>query len=298
MRVLHIDTGREMRGGQWQVLYLLEGLAGSGREALLLAPRSSPLYELARSKGLETLPLGVSTLRRLAGAAELVHAHDARAHTLGALMHARLLLVARRVAFPVQRNPFSDWKYARARRYLAVSQFVKGTLVAAGIDAGRITVVYDGVPPGAPAAGGDRIVAAASEDPMKGAALLRKAAELGGFEVQFSTKLSEDLRQAGAFVYITRQEGLGSAVLLAMAAGVPVVASRVGGLPEIIEDGETGLLTENTPGAIASAVTRLREDRALAARLAAAARRQVEERFSVETMVRSTLRVYDEVMQC
>ena len=45
------------------------------------------------------------------------------------------------------------------------------------------------------------------------------------------------------FVYITESEGLGSAVLLAMAAGTPVIASRVGGLPEAIEDGVNGLLT-------------------------------------------------------
>ena len=59
------------------------------------------------------------------------------------------------------------------------------------------------------------------------------------------------------FLYITHSEGLGSAVLLAMAAGVPVIASNVGGLPEIVEHERTGLLTENTAQAIANAIRRL-----------------------------------------
>ncbi len=122
------------------------------------------------------------------------------------------------------------------------------------------------------------------------------AAALGGFDVRYSTDLPEDLSSASVLVYVSEQEGLGSAVLLAMAAGVPVVASRVGGLTEIVKDGETGLLTDNTPQAIAAAVARLGGDGELAARLARTARRQVEERFSVAAMVSGTLEVYERVM--
>jgi len=95
------------------------------------------------------------------------------------------------------------------------------------------------------------------------------------------------------FVYITESEGLGSAILLAMSAGVPVIASNVGGIPEIVEHERTGLLIENSPEAIASAVRRLHGDRALAQSLAAEARRTVEQRFSVDRMVADTLAVYE-----
>ena len=88
-------------------------------------------------------------------------------------------------------------------------------------------------------------------------------------------------------------EGLGSAVLLAMAAGVPVIASNVGGIPEIVEHERTGLLTENSSDAIAAAIRRLQEDRLLAQSLAAEARRRVEQRFSVDRMVTDTLAVYE-----
>jgi len=81
-----------------------------------------------------------------------------------------------------------------------------------------------------------------------------------------------------------------------MAAGVPVVASRTGGLPEAVVDGETGLLVENTPAAIAAAVRRILENRDEARAMAEAARRRAESLFGVEAMVEGTIRVYHRVL--
>jgi glycosyltransferase involved in cell wall biosynthesis len=78
-----------------------------------------------------------------------------------------------------------------------------------------------------------------------------------------------------------------------MAAHVPVIASNVGGLPEIVEHERTGLLTENTPQAVADAIRRLQQDRALARSLAAEARCRVEQKFSIERMVTGTIAVYE-----
>jgi len=298
MRVLHVDTGRELRGGQWQVFYLLKGLAAAGHTSLLLAPRLSPLYEMASSQGWEVRPVGLASLARLSRRVDLTHLHDARAHTLAALAARGPWVVARRVAFPVRRDLISRWKYARARHYIAVSKHVKQTLMAAGVAAEKISVVYDGVPiPGA-SLGGSWVVAPATEDPQKGSALLRQAAALARLEVRFSDNLAEDLAHAAVFVYITHQEGLGSAVLLAMAMGVPVVASRTGGLSELIEDGRTGLATDNAPQAIASALKRVLDDRSFALQLAARARQRVQEQFSAEAMVRNTLQVYERLLSC
>jgi glycosyltransferase involved in cell wall biosynthesis len=115
-------------------------------------------------------------------------------------------------------------------------------------------------------------------------------------ELKLSTALERDLPSAAVFVYITHREGLGSAVLLAMSAGVPVVASRTGGLPEIVCHGETGLLVENRAEAIAAAIRTLLDDPARALRMGAAARRAVVERFTVEAMVRRTMEVYRQVL--
>jgi glycosyltransferase involved in cell wall biosynthesis len=181
-----------------------------------------------------------------------------------------------------------------------VSDYVKSKLTAAGIDEDRISVVYDGVPIGPvsdPCPGGP-VIAPATRDIQKGSELVKAAAAIAGVEVHFSTDLARDLRGAGAFVYITREEGLGSGALLAMSAGVPVIASRVGGLAEVVTHGETGLLVDNTPEAIAAAIGRVLRDSSMARALGAAGRLRAEERFSVERMVRETLAVYDRVLAC
>ena len=291
MRVLHLDAGKEMRGGQWQVLRLMEGLAAAGVESTLLARAGAPLYGQARARGWRVEALGLTSAVRYARKHDLMHAHDAHGHTLGAIVRGAPLVVSRRVAFPVG----SRWKYGRARHYLAVSQYVKQVLIQGGVPQEKITVVYDGVPL-LEEARGNRVVSPATADAMKGAPLAVEAARIAGVELTLSRDLETDLRTAGIFVYITHSEGLGSGVLLAMAAGVPPVASRVGGLPEVIRHRENGLLVENNAEAIAEALGWLLHDGVCARRFGQAARRSIGERFTVDHMVRNTMDVYRQVL--
>lgn len=290
MRILHLDSGNEMRGGQWQVLNLVRALGDS----TLLTPDNSPLMHAARRHGIDVHPMHMLSIASFSKRADVVHAHDARSHTWAATVTRGPLVVSRRVAFPVRQSLLSRWKYRRPDHFLAVSEYVKQTLVAADVPESKISVVYDGVELAADVSAGERILAVATADPMKGADLLERAAALGGFGVHNSTDLPADLASASVFVYITRSEGLGSAALLAMAAGVPVVGSRVGGLPEVIDHMKTGVLTENTPEAIAEAV-------ALALRhrdeMSRNARRAVEERFTVRHMVERTCEAYRRVLR-
>ncbi|MBX5496986.1 MAG: glycosyltransferase family 4 protein [Bryobacteraceae bacterium] len=300
MRILHLDSGAGMRGGQWQVYHLLRGLARAGHSVLLLAPPSSPLFEKAAAKGLAVEPLSWSRLLARSAAFDLVHAHDARSHTLAALFSRAPLLVSRRVAFPVKGTWASRWKYGRPVHYIAISETVKECLRAAGLPETRISVVFDGVElpdtPGFSEHG--PILTLASEDPGKGAALVQEAARLAGVAVKPSSDLPRDLRNARLFVYVSEQEGLGSAALLAMAAGVPVVASAVGGLREIVIDGFTGFVTENRPECIAAVMKRALTDVEACRNISRLARRQVEEKFSLEAMVMGTLSVYEKVLSC
>ncbi len=295
MRILHLDSGLAMRGGQWQTLRLAEGLSRSGHRVTVLSPKGSPCLEMARQAGLDAEPLTAASVRELSHHADLTHAHDARSHTTAALLSAAPLIVSRRVSFPV-RGGLSRWKYASPRHFIAVSNFVKDVLIEAGVGSEKISVVYDGVPLLTASTAGDRIVAPDSSDPQKGTALAAEAAGLAGAPLHLSTDLERDLPGAGLFVYITHSEGLGSAILLAMSAGVPVVASRVGGIPEIIEHERSGLLVANDPEQIAQAIRRLNEDRAFARLLAARARQSVEQRFSIPAMVAATARVYERVI--
>lgn len=293
MRVLHLDTGRLMRGGQHQALLLVQALNARGVECALLGPAASPLLKRARKAGIETGVLTPFGLRRAARGYDLIHCHDARAHTLAALLAPAPFAVSRRVDFPIQTHWLSRWKYRRAALFLAVSQAARRRLEEAGVPEAKIAVVYDGVavPPRISTLDGD-IIAPASEDPRKGAALVRRAAA----GVRFSEDLLRDLPRARALVYISESEGLGSAALLAMAHGVPVIASRTGGLPEIVIDGVNGFLVENDPAAITEAAARLAEDRELAARLGAAGRRLVEEQFTIERMAERTIEAYRTVL--
>ena len=290
MRILHIDTGVTMRGGQWQVLLLARGLRSQGVAQGFLA-RGELLARL-QAEGFEASEASWGSVRR-AGAAAITHAHDARAHTWAALGLRRPLVVSRRVAFPVKRGLLSRLKYRRVDLFLAVSKFVAGRLAEAGVEAKRVRVVYDGAEPAARVSLRPRsiILAPQFDDPKKGSVILNET----GLTVKYSTDLVADLADAKVFVYLTFEEGLGSGALLAQAAGVPVVASRVGGLPEIVEHEETGLLTENEPEAVRRAVERILYDPALHRRLAINALQRFEERFTVERMVEATLAAYREL---
>jgi glycosyltransferase involved in cell wall biosynthesis len=276
---------------------LIRGLIAAGHRARLLAPAGSQLKQAAEAQQVDVQALGLGRLLRAAAGVDLVHVHDARAHTTAVLLR-KPMVVSRRVAFPVGRNIASRWKYGRATHYIAVSQCVKRVLIDAGVDAQKISVVYDGVPVDSwpKTRERSRVLAVDLEDPAKGKKIIEEAAALADIPVHFSDNLIRDLPEAAVFVYITDLEGLGSAVLLAMAAGAPVVASRVGGLPEIVEDGVTGLLTSNEPQAVAKQIQRLLTDRPLALRLAARARSRVEKEFSLDRMVSETLRVYERIL--
>jgi glycosyltransferase involved in cell wall biosynthesis len=278
----------------------VERLAGEGAEATLAARRGSPLFEAAAKAGCRVEALGPARVASLARRNDLVHAHDSRAHTIAALAGGAPLVVSRRVAFGGARGAAASWKYGRAARYIAISEFVKATLVERGVPAEKIDVVYDGVPllQRRETLRPVRIVAPANaDDPDKGAALAAEAARQAGVEVEFSETLERDLPGASLFLYVTRSEGLGSGALLAMSAGAAVIASKVGGLPEVIRHGENGWLVENDVEAIAAALRRLAGDAELTRRLGAEARRTVEERFTVERMVRRTMEVYRRMLQ-
>jgi glycosyltransferase involved in cell wall biosynthesis len=87
------------------------------------------------------------------------------------------------------------------------------------------------------------------------------------------------------------QDGIPTVVLEAMTVGLPVVATTVSGIPEAIEDGETGLLVgPRDPRALADALARVLADDALAERLASKARRRIEERFNLRENAKRLVR--------
>ncbi len=93
-------------------------------------------------------------------------------------------------------------------------------------------------------------------------------------------------------------EGLGTSLLDAMACGKPVVATTVGGIPEVVVHEETGLLVPpRDPPAMAAAMVRLLADRGLRQQMGEAGLARVRTHFSAEAMVQHTLRVYQQVVR-
>jgi glycosyltransferase involved in cell wall biosynthesis len=128
-------------------------------------------------------------------------------------------------------------------------------------------------------------------------ALERQIKDLGLERHVFLTGFRDDAvgltKSCDLFVMSSVTEGLGSAMLDAMACERPVVASATGGIPEAVEDDVTGILVP--PGdeaALAKAIVRVLRDSELQKRLGAAGRERVVRDFSVERMVRGTLEVY------
>jgi glycosyltransferase involved in cell wall biosynthesis len=123
---------------------------------------------------------------------------------------------------------------------------------------------------------------------------------LGGAVVftGFRSDVPELLRVMDCFVLAsTRTEGVPQSLLQSFAAGVPVVASAIGGIPEVVTDGKTGLLVPpEDAAALARAVEAVLGDRAGAAARSRAARHLVEERFSHAAAVSRLLALYDDVI--
>jgi len=102
------------------------------------------------------------------------------------------------------------------------------------------------------------------------------------------------LARASFFVLSSISEGVSLTLLEAMARGLPVAATAVGGNPEVVAEGETGLLTPaRDPARMAQAMLALHRDRALRARMGDAARRRVEAHFDIRGMVSRYEALYD-----
>lgn len=106
------------------------------------------------------------------------------------------------------------------------------------------------------------------------------------------------LNQMDVFILPSLEEGLGIAILEAMASGVPVVATSVGGIPEIVIHGETGILVEpKNPKALAEATISLLNNSTKAKRISRRAREMVVEKFSLDGAVHRLLKEYRQCLE-
>ncbi|MEZ4651191.1 MAG: glycosyltransferase family 4 protein [Candidatus Eisenbacteria bacterium] len=364
MKVLHIDTGREWRGGQQQVLYLTRGLEERGVTSVVATPKGSPLFRKLRAQDLPVIeipyhshyaPRTIRSVQRILADRtwNVMHMHTAHAHTLGFLslklpppraFQKPTFVVSRRVDFVPHRDPVTRLKYTMNNQsFVCVSEAVRQILIEYGIPGRSAFVVRSGVT--MPARGHDNVkwrnkrrdTLGVPKDvfllgaighlvPHKGHRHLIKALSLvrktradvhlvligeGELEKELRTLVEEEgltpfVHFAGyrpsaskyvaafdLYVHPSVEEGLGTSILDAGAGGVPVVATRAGGIPETIQDGVTGLLVPPADAEeLARAILELADDPARRTEMAIAAREWVRTSRSDERMVEETLNVY------
>jgi glycosyltransferase involved in cell wall biosynthesis len=266
---------------------------------------------------------------------DVVHAHDARAHAiaLGALIGAGVpLVVTRRVPF----TPRGRLKYgSRVAHFIAISHAVRSALHRGGVADSRSSVVYSGVPSPTPGTRRDwrqeagwpadtvlcGVVGAMTAE--KGIARLTEIAAaispavrarlrlvlLGGssvgagsfggvvaYRVGFVDAIYDAMAGLDMLWHPSGAEGLGTAVIDAMALGVPPVAFATGGLVELVEPGVSGLLAPSDDTvAFAREVERLATDGGLRRRLAEGGRARAAQ-FDVRRMVEGTNAVYEKII--
>ncbi len=155
---LFVDLETEWRGGQSQALLLLKGLYERGHAAELIAVKGSALGRRARREGIYVHSVN-SNMKRLRAAVlirsvlsdgriELVHVNEPHALTAAWLAgaHRRVpLLVSRRVANPIKKGPLALGRYLAAERILAITEFVKKSVLESGVPAEFVQVVNEGV---------------------------------------------------------------------------------------------------------------------------------------------------------
>ncbi len=182
---LHVDLGRQWRGGQSQALLAIEGLRSRNHEAELVALRGSPLAERARSAGVTVHEASSSPALLMAAGAireqqrrasfDVVHCHDANGLTAAwiARAHRRSKVIAsRRVAYPLSGNPLARARYISAAEIAAVSRFVAESVIGCGVGEDHVAVVYDGVEIPPPPSPSERAAARAEWNIPPGAPLL------------------------------------------------------------------------------------------------------------------------------
>jgi len=135
-------------------------------------------------------------------------------------------------------------------------------------------------------------------DGMLKEALIKETKDLGiEGNVAFwgmRTDIPDLLKEFDVFVQPSLTEGISLTILEAMAAGLPVVATNVGGNPEVVLEGQTGFLVPSqNPKAMAEAILKFHADKNLAGRFGEAGRKRVEEKFDLNKMVSAYGRVYN-----
>ena len=370
--IFHLDDGKELRGGQRQLMYLVKELNKLGHSNYVVCRKGSPLERTSQRKGFKTIALPYffewdpvsalllnRTIRDISGACPLceppiLHAHTSHTAAVSYLASFTLYCVRiahRRVDFVPGRGLSSKFKYEKAHRVIAISRPVKDIMLSLGLSGNKISVVNStvdleetpwenggferyradarraiaakfGIPAEAPWIG-SLIALVPHKDPenfVRAAALVIEKHPEVRFLIAGTRELAADVRRLvrilniedrvhllgyydnpyellsalDIFVLPSCEEGMGSVLIEAMNSRLPIVATRAGGITDVIEDRANGLIVNiKDPAGLAAAQIELLEDSPLKHRLADEGHRRRLD-FSSPKMAELTLKIYEQ----
>lgn len=358
MKVLHIDTGREWRGGQRQALFLHEGLLKSGIHSALVCNADGELCKKNVS-GLIPLPFKgeadtgfITELRKVIRKLkpDIVHTHDAHSLTpalvTGLTDRSFRLINTRRVDFSINKGFFSRKKYDNSRvdRVVAISKAIARMLADDGVKPSKIPVIYSGVrfpesinyskvlelrekyglTPETYVAGcvanmadhKDHFTLLKGYDKFSKIVPDTKLILVGDGplldEVRhfaeslpcsdsvifagYSDYVYEHIGLFDVFCMSSKTEGLCTSIIDAFFMGRPVVATKAGGIPELVKHKFNGLLSEvGDAEEFAENLLEVYDDMPLEAKFSANAYHTAL-KFSDGTMVTNYIRLYSELI--
>ncbi len=362
MKVLHLSSESSWRGGEQQIIYLVEETRKLGVDAIVGCKEGSVVENYCMSNNLPFISLPFKSAYHLSTAIkiknycnnegiELIQTHTSKSHTIAVIAGLIGLsvpqILTRRVDFPIKNNWFSRFKYNyhKIKRIICISETIHQMTAVDIQEKSKLVTIHSGVDMNKFKSffGSDWLrnkyqidketvvignTSAISEQKdyftfvRVAKRLLRKQRNVHFFIVGdgpersiveafvkkneleknitftgFVNNIDEVLPSLDIFLFTSKTEGLGTSVLDAMAANVPIVSTAAGGVSEMIEHEKNGFLyqVKDVKG-ITEGINHLLDDHELAKSLAAAAQKTVK-KFSKEKTAHRTMEVYEEVLK-
>ncbi len=360
IRILHIETGKNLYGGAKQVLYLIRGLVEKNfGEHILVCSKENPIY--THLQGKITLyaenirgELDVLFLRKLLSIVakehpHILHIHSRRGADLWGWIVGRILNVPIIITRRVDNPELALWariKYNRCTRVITISHGIEKVLKREGVNEKKLSCIPSAVDTQEykptchntwflkefSLSKGNTVVGMIAQFiPRKGHHLILEIAShltprypntifllFGKGKLREEIKkeikkrhLQEKVRICGfrkdmpriipcldILIHPAYMEGLGVSLLQASACEVPIIASRVGGIPEIVRNGENGILVEagNWKG-FSQATEMLLKNKEIRIQMGKKGREIVKKYFSIPAMVDKYIKIYKETLE-
>lgn len=362
IKVLHLSSESTWRGGEQQIIYLVEETRKLGVDAVIGCKRGSVVEEYCQTNDIPFHALDFksaydfSTAREIIkicneGQFDLIQTHTSKSHTISVIAGLIGLdipqIMTRRVDFPVKDNWFSKFKYnySKIARIICISETIRKITEPDIRDKSKLVTIHSGtdmkkfepfrasnwlrqeygLTEDVVVIGNTSAISDQKDYPTfieTAELIMRREYDVRFFiigdgpqreEIQelvrkkgledkiiftgFRKNITEILPSLDLFLFTSQTEGLGTSVLDAMAAGVPIVATNAGGVSEMVENKKNGMLcTVKDSECLSRSALRILDTPEFGQELVANGYETVK-KFSKEKTAKSTLELYKEILK-